>query len=85
MYALKSKFYLKQKMKETIKELRDKLKDVPEDKDAVLVKINNLPEEFPISLIIDLVELSGGHIEDIEDINIVDNFSADMIVKKRTA
>ena len=72
-------------MKETIKELRDKLKDLPEDKDAVLVKINNLPEEFPISLIIDLVELSGGHIEDIEDINIVDNFSADMIVKKRTA
>jgi len=43
LYALKSKFYLKQKMKETIKELRDKLKDVPEDKDAVLVKINNLP------------------------------------------
>ena len=30
-------------MKETIKELRDKLKDLPEDKDAVLVKINNLP------------------------------------------
>lgn len=71
-------------MKETIKELRDKLKDV-EENDAVLIKINNLPEEFPISLIIDLVELSGGHIEDIEDINIVDNFSADMIAKKRTA
>jgi len=71
-------------MKETIKELRDKLKDVGEN-DAVLIKINNLPEEFPISLIIDLVELSGGQIEDIEDINIVDNFSADMIAKKRTA
>lgn len=71
-------------MKETIKELRDKLKDVGEN-DAVLIKINNLPEEFPISLIIDLVELSGGYIEDIEDINIVDNFSADMIAKKRTA
>ena len=43
LYALKSKFYLKNKMKETIKDLRDKLKDVKEDKDAVLVKINNLP------------------------------------------
>jgi hypothetical protein len=29
--------------------------------------------------------LSGGYLEDIEDINIVDNFSADLICKKRTA
>jgi hypothetical protein len=50
-----------------------------------LIKINNLPEEFPISLIIDLVEITGGYVEDIEDINIVDNFSADLIAKKRTA
>lgn len=71
-------------MKETIINLKDKLKDVPED-EAVLVKINNLPEEFPISLVLDLIELSGGYIEDIEDIDIVDEFSADMFVKKRTA
>lgn len=84
LYALKSKFFLKPKMKETIINLRNQLKDIPED-EAVLVKINNLPEEFPISLILDLIELSGGYIEDIEDIDIVDEFSADMFVKKRTA
>lgn len=84
LYALKSKFFLKSKMKETIQKLRDQLKDVKED-EAVLIKINNLPEEFPISLILDLIELCGGHIEDVEDIDIVDEFSADMFVKKRTA
>ena len=60
------------------------MKDAAED-EAVLVKINNLPEEFPLSFILDLIEISGGFLEDVEDIDIVDNFSADMIVKKRTA
>lgn len=71
-------------MKETITHLKDSLKDVAED-GAVLVKINNLPQEFPLSFILDLIEVSGGFLEDVEDIDIVDNFSADMIVKKRTA
>ena len=50
-----------------------------------MVKLNNLPEEFPLSFVLDLLEISGGLLEDVEDIDIVDNFSADMIVKKRTA
>lgn len=71
-------------MRETIQELKGSLKDVAED-GAVLVKINNLPEQFPISFIIDLIELTGGQLEDVEDIDIVDDFSATMIAKRRTA
>lgn len=50
-----------------------------------MIKINNLPEEFPLSFIIDLIELSGGSLEDVIDMDVVDDFSADLIVKKKTA
>lgn len=47
--------------------------------------MNNLPEEFPLSYILDLIDVSGGFLEDVEDISIVDEYGAEIIVTKRTA
>lgn len=29
------------------------------------MKLNNLPEEFPLSFVLDLLEISGGFLEDV--------------------
>lgn len=60
-YALKSKFYPKKedKMKETIKELTEKVSSINETQNVTLL-FDNLPESFPCSFVYDLIEWAGG-------------------------
>lgn len=46
-------------MEETIKDLK---KQITTDKEIVKITFNNLPEEFPLSLIFDFVEYCDGNI-----------------------
>lgn len=69
-YALKSKFYLKkseEKVKATIKEFKDKVTAMT-DNQTIEIKLDYLPEYFPLSFVYDLVDFVGGNIEDIEEI-----------------
>lgn len=62
-------------MQETIKNLSQPLEGVEND---VLVKIeaDNLPENFPVSFILDLCSFSGTPIDQLYSIKIVDDFKA---------
>lgn len=83
-YALKSKFYLKQKMQQTIKELSAPLEKVEDD---ALVKItaDNLPENFPTSFLLDLCSFSDTPIDEVFSIEIIDDFKAEIFLSKKAA
>ena len=86
-FALKSKFYLKKAeevVKKHIKELTDKIEKIS-DEQAVVLRFDNLPENYPLSFVYDLVEYVGGKLEDIEEAHIVDRACAEILVLKDTA
>ncbi len=65
MNGLKSKFVLKKKMKEAISGLRESLKAL-KDTDLVEIIINGLPDNFPLSLVLDLLLHCGGKFEEVQ-------------------
>jgi hypothetical protein len=52
---------------------------------AVLLRLENLPEHFPLSFVYDLVEFVGGKWEDIEEAHAKDESSAELLVLRDTA
>lgn len=46
---------------------------------------DGLPEQFPISFVYDLVEYAGGKWEEVESVEIKDDFSASVVCLKHTA
>jgi hypothetical protein len=86
-YALKSKFYLKnaeEKVRKHIQEMTEKIKAMTEGQ-VILMRFDNLPENYPLSFVYDLVDFVGGKWEDIEEADAVDDFSAELLVLKATA
>ena len=83
-HALKSMFYLKKKMKETIQNLQKDIEGLEEDQ-LVKIIIDNLPEAFPCSLILDLCSFSDTPMEEIYSMTLVDDYSAEMVISKKGA
>lgn len=86
-YALKSKLYLKkgqEKILAHIAGLREKIEAIDENH-TVTLTFDELPEQFPISLVYDLVEYAGGKWEEVESVEIKDDFSATLVCLKHTA
>ena len=66
-YALKSKFYLKkaeEKVKKYINGIKERI-EVVKDSEVVVIRLDNLPENCPLSFVFDLVTFVGGKWEDI--------------------
>ena len=83
-YALKSKFYLKKKMQETILSLQEELSKLADD-DLVRIVIGNLPENFPCSLILDLCSFSNTSVSLIKSIMLADEYTAEIVLVKKAA
>ena len=55
------------------------------DNEVIVIRFDNLPENFPLSFVYDIVEYSGGKWEDIEEAKVIDDFAAELTVMKDTA
>ena len=64
--------------------MSDKVSALKEN-EVVVIRFDNLPENFPLSFVYDIVEFAGGKYDDIEEARVIDDFSAELEVAKDTA
>ena len=71
---MKSKFYLKKsedKVRHLISEFRETVEKIG-DNQVITIRLDGLPENYPLSFIYDLVEYTGGCYSDLEDVTVDD-------------
>ena len=53
--------------------------------EVVVMRFDNLPENYPMSFVYDLIDFVGGNPADIEEAHAIDQFAAELSVYKETA
>ena len=62
-------------MRKHIGEIKEKVESMKED-EVIVMKLDNLPENYPLSFVYDLVHFVGGSASGIEEAHAIDEFKA---------